>query len=216
MNRRARPVLETARAREVAGIFHSRARLREAVDALLLSGFDRADLDLVGGVARLRRALGEGKIPIDELLSKRNPSRKVPVGRENIALVQAMVVAIFGFLAAAGAAAIVIATQHDVMQGLIAAIFAATVACAVCGYIFARRVKLRDVAVVDEVGANREIMLWVRVDSSDREARAKEILLEHDAESVRTLEVEIAKTPDDLPLSRFRPDPFIPVRLGDL
>ena len=216
MKHRSKPVLETITVREVIGIFRSRDRLREAIDAMLLAGFDRANLDLVGGIARLRKAFSNPSISPDALRNVKGLPGKAPLGREDIALVQAMVVGIFGFLAAAGAAALVIATQRDAIQGVIAAILAGSVVAALSGYLFARRIKPKDVAVVDEVRANHGVMLWVRVDLPEQEARAREILLAHDASDVRSIEVEIAKTPDDLPFNRLRPDPFIPVRLGDL
>ena len=216
MNPRSKPVLEAVTVREVVGIFRSRDRLREAIDAMLLAGFDRANLDLVGGIARLRKAFSNPSISPDALRNVKGLPGKVPLGREDIALVQAMVIGIFGFLAAAGAAALVIATQRDAIQGVIAAILAGSVVAALSGYLFARRIKPKDAAVVDEVRADHGVMLWVRVDLPEQEARASEILLAHDASDVRSIEVEIAKTPDDLPFNRLRPDPFIPVRLGDL
>ena len=39
-------VIERVTVREIAGVFRSRDRLDRAVAALLLSGFDRADLDI--------------------------------------------------------------------------------------------------------------------------------------------------------------------------
>jgi hypothetical protein len=52
-------VLECARVREVTGVFHSRVALEDAVDALLLSGFDRADIDTLGSLDELRQRLGD-------------------------------------------------------------------------------------------------------------------------------------------------------------
>jgi hypothetical protein len=69
MNRTSPVVLETTKVREVVGIFHSRSSLQAAIDDLLLSGFDRADLDLVGSVAQLRKALSKSSISLDELTS---------------------------------------------------------------------------------------------------------------------------------------------------
>jgi hypothetical protein len=44
--------------REVAAVFRSRQALDEAVDALLLAGFDRADIDLMASVEAVRQKLG--------------------------------------------------------------------------------------------------------------------------------------------------------------
>jgi hypothetical protein len=216
MNRRSKTVLEKAKAREVVGILLSRKSLRESVDALLLAGFDRADLDVMGSVAQLRKAVSDASISLDEIAGTRRIPKKVPVGPEDITLVHAMVVGVLGFIAAAGASAIVIASDGSAVQAAIAATLAGCVAAALSGYVFALRFKPQDVLVLDQRVADRGVMLWVRVDSPDEEEKAKSILLAHGAKSVRTLEAEVTKTIHDIPLSRLRPDPLIPVRLGDL
>jgi hypothetical protein len=94
-------MLETAKAREVAGLFRSREKLQAAVDDLLLYGFDRADLDLMGGLDRVHNVLRNASISLDQLAGAPRVSKGVPAWREDIALVQGMIVAIFGFVAAA-------------------------------------------------------------------------------------------------------------------
>ena len=51
-------VLDQARVREVTGVFHSRGDLDAAADELLLMGFDRADIDVVGGIDEVYKKLG--------------------------------------------------------------------------------------------------------------------------------------------------------------
>ena len=46
----AEAVIERERVREVAGVFHSRQALNDAAQALLLAGFDRADIDVMAGL----------------------------------------------------------------------------------------------------------------------------------------------------------------------
>jgi hypothetical protein len=53
--------------REVAAVFRSRQALDEAVDALLLAGFDRADIDLMASVEAVRQKLGGIYAPAEEL-----------------------------------------------------------------------------------------------------------------------------------------------------
>jgi hypothetical protein len=48
------PVLDRERVREVAGVFYSREALDAAADKLLLSGFDRSDIDVVNSPAAPR------------------------------------------------------------------------------------------------------------------------------------------------------------------
>ena len=60
-------VLERVKVREVASVLRSRDVLDTAVSALLSSGFDRADIDIMVG-ADARERLGGVKIAAEELL----------------------------------------------------------------------------------------------------------------------------------------------------
>ena len=53
------------------------------------------------------------------------------------------------------------------------------------------------------------IVLWVRVHSAEHEAKAQDILRRNGGRAVRVHEIEIEKRADDLPLSSFRPDPWL-------
>ena len=59
-------VLERVKVREVVGVFRSRDVLDAAVHALLSSGFDRADIDVLVGTEAHQR-LGGVKLPVEEL-----------------------------------------------------------------------------------------------------------------------------------------------------
>lgn len=51
--------------------------------------------------------------------------------------------------------------------------------------------------------------MWVRVLNREKEARVQEILAKSGGESIRVHEIEIEKRMDDLPLSKFNPDPWL-------
>jgi hypothetical protein len=62
-----------------------------------------------------------------------------------------------------------------------------------------------------------ELVLFVRVRSSERETKAWEILAAHGAEALRVQEMEIDKRLQDVPLSSLRVDPWLgEERLGHL
>jgi hypothetical protein len=208
-------VLETETVREVAGLFESRDALQAAIDNLLLAGFDRADLGLMAGVDGLRHVLRKVSISIEELSGTPKASRDTPVLPQEVATVQAMIVGSVGFLAAAGAAWISIASGGGTVLAVIAATIAGSIAAAFGGFVFARRFRPKDVVVLHD-NLRGGVILWVRVRTKDQEAKAKQILTTHGAKSVRVVETEIAKTTGDIPMSRVRPDPFIPVRLGEI
>lgn len=208
-------VLETETVREVAALFESRDALQAAIDNLLLAGFDRADLGLMAGVDSLRRVLRKVSISIEELTGTSKASRGTPVLPQEVMAVQAMIVGTVGFFAAAGAAWISIASGAGTILVVIATTIAGSIAAALGGFVFARRFKPKDVVVLDD-NLRGGAVLWVRVRTKDQEAKARQILANHGAKSVRVVETEIAKTTEDIPMSRLRPDPFIPVRLGEI
>ena len=61
----------------------------------------------------------------------------------------------------------------------------------------------------DPYTATRPLIMWVRVNSEEKEQRAREILIGHGARAVRVHEITIAKTNEDLPLGSLRPDPWL-------
>jgi hypothetical protein len=109
----------------------------------------------------LRKALSKASISLDELSSAKGVRKGAPVGREDMALVQAIVVGVFSFVAAAGAAAIVIASRGGTVLAVIAAALAGCIAGALSGYVFARRFKPKDVIVLDDRLRDDAVMLWV-------------------------------------------------------
>ena len=68
--------------------------------------------------------------------------------------------------------------------------------------------RVHDRGVSPDAGA-ASLILLVRVRSPEREAKAQEILLAHQAEAVRVHEVEVEKRLADLPLSSLRIDPWL-------
>jgi hypothetical protein len=53
--------------REVAAVFHREEILEDAVQALLHTGFDRSDIDIMGDIETVRRRLGELYVPSEEI-----------------------------------------------------------------------------------------------------------------------------------------------------
>ena len=60
-------VLERRVIREVAAVFHREEILEDAIQALLLAGFDRGDIDIMGDIETVRRRLGALYVPPEEI-----------------------------------------------------------------------------------------------------------------------------------------------------
>src|SRR5258705_8989882 len=113
-------ILERVIVREVAGVFRSRDRLDAAVHALLSSGFDRADVDVVVG-AEAREGLGGAKVAAEELPEVSAAPRQPVIAREDIVLVGSLVLSILIFAGAGFAAWIVVKFGGELIWAGIAA-----------------------------------------------------------------------------------------------
>jgi hypothetical protein len=180
-------VLDRVRTREVTGVFHSRSALDTAAQDLLSSGFDRADIDVSASPDEQQRRLNYQAIPAADLADIPAAARRPYVGgafylvsREMTPLTVIVVSVLSGIVAAAAA-----------IRPL-------------------RRLMQRDrVRGLEPVAEWEGLLIWVRVQSPEKEALAQEILLRHGGEAVHIHEIEIAKTADDLPLHSLRPDPWL-------
>jgi hypothetical protein len=203
----ANKILERVKVREVAGVFRSRDGLDAAVSALLSSGFDRADVDVVVG-AEARERLGGAKVAAEELPEVPTAPRQPLIAREDIVLVWSLVLSILIFAGAGFAAWIVVKSGGELIwAGVAAAIGAMAAGC--IGAQLARAFARRSIRRLEAQLITRELVLLVRVRSAEEEAKATEILLHHGAQAVRPHEIAIDKCLEHLPLHSLRVDPWL-------
>jgi hypothetical protein len=184
--------------REVAGVFRVRDAMDEAVTALLSSGFDRADIDVVVG-AEARERLGGAKIAAEELPDVPTAPRRPVIAREDVILVWSLVLSILIFAGAGFAAWLVVKSGGELIWAGIAAGIGA-VAAGWLGAQLARAFARKRIRYLEAQLLTRELVLLVRVRSAEEEAKATEILLDHGAQAVRPHEIKIDKRLEDLPL----------------
>jgi hypothetical protein len=60
-------MLDRTRVREVTGVFHSYEALDTAVEALLVAGFDRAEIDRMASIDKVREKIGNVIVASEEL-----------------------------------------------------------------------------------------------------------------------------------------------------
>lgn len=201
-------VLERRVVREVAAVFLREAMLDDAIEALLHAGFDRADIDIMGDVETVRHRLGALYVPSEEIADVPGTPRRAYIARDDIATATAGVAGILFYLGAATAAMTVIASGGSL--ALVAA--AAAAAGAVGAGIGASAIHLLGKKQAEELEfqlMSGGIVVWVRARDREKEIEAQEILARHGGEAIRVHEIEIDKRLDDLPLSQFRPDPWL-------
>jgi hypothetical protein len=202
-------ILEKVRTREVTGVFHSRKALDAAVQELLVAGYDRADIDVSASPDELQRRLNYRSIPPEDLADVPTAPREPFVGEDDVIITDAVVGSVVGS-AAALAIAYYLVTRD--IGPLSAVIFAA-----LCGFVVGggtvfwarRRLRRERARGLERLWEAQGLVIWVRVNSDEKETQAQEILLRHGAEAVHVHEIELPKRTEDLPLGTVRPDPWL-------
>jgi len=202
-------VLDRAKVREVTGVFHSMAALDAAANALLLAGFDRADIDRVASFDEVLNRVGAVYVAPEELADVGRAPRQPFIAREDISTTVIVAASVLGSAAALAAVFAVVASGGGWAPAIAAAVVAAGVVGGVGTLLIARYLRRERSRGLEPHMAARGLILWVRVRSGESEDKAQEILLAHGAKAVRVHEIEIEKRPEDPPLSSLRPDPWL-------
>jgi hypothetical protein len=170
---------------EVVGVFHEPDDLESAIDELLSSGFDRADLSLLANENAVATKLGGYYQPASELADDPAAPRSAFVSTAAIGDAEG---ALIGGLAYVGAT---VAVGAVVMSG---GALAATIAAAVLaggtggliGSVLAHWVGHHHAVYLGKQIENGGLLLWVRAWNPSDEARALEIIGKHAADKVHS------------------------------
>ena len=178
---------------EVVGVFHTAEDLESAIDELLSSGFDRAELSLLASEDAVATKLGGYYRPATEMTDDPDVPRTAFVSTAAIGDAQG---ALIGGLAYVGATAAIGAV---VMSGgaLAAAVAAAALAGGTGGLIgsaLAYWVGHHHAAYLHDQLENGGLLLWVRAWSASDEERALAIIEKHAADKVHSRSVCAATT----------------------
>jgi hypothetical protein len=209
MNRSADDAIERTRVREVAAVFHSHEAIEAAVKALLVAGFDRADMDRLADLVEVRKRLGPVYVAHEELADVAQAPRQPVIMREDITATLAVIAGVFAALGGVFAALVVIAFDGSTAAGVTIALLAALAAGAIGALLTIRILRPAESRALEPLMAAHGIVLWVRVRTPDQEDKAQQILRQHDGEAIRVHEIEVEKHPEDIPLSSLRPDPWL-------
>jgi len=181
MEKSSDTTLDRTRVREVASVFHSYEALDAAVEALLLVGFDRAEIDRMASIDKVREKIGNVIVASEELADVPLVPRQPVVLARDIGATYALVGGVAACAAGVGTALAAAASDMTVVTGVVAGLVAAVVAGGV-GVIGANRIVNREkVAGLDWYMTDRGIVLWVRVQSPEQEDAALKILSDHGA-----------------------------------
>jgi hypothetical protein len=209
-------VLDRRRVREVAGLFHSHERLNDAIQELLMAGFDRADIDVMGRLDAVGRRLGFAHVAPEELPDIPQVPRQPVIAPEDVTMTWAMTVGIFVFVGAALGALIAIMSGGSTLSGILAAVLGAVLGGGLAAWFMARIARSAEDEAMAAQTAAHGIVLWARVHSDKQEDDARCILERNSGRAVRVHEIDLTKGEDDIPLASLQPDPWLgSERLGD-
>ena len=158
-------ILETVKVHEIAGVFGSREDLDGAVDDLLLTGFDRADIDLMASRDAVREKLGKIYIATEELPDIRSVPRRAYVARHDAS---GALVLVAGVLTTVGVTA---AALSIVASGGALALALAASAIGGAGALIARHLGRERAKELETQMTAGGLVLWVRTRSAEREAK---------------------------------------------
>jgi hypothetical protein len=202
-------VLDRVRTREVTGVFHSRRALDNTVQDLLSSGFDRADIDVSASPNEQQRRLNYQAIPAADLTDIPAAAREPYLGGDDRLGVEVVMASVVGCVVALGMAFYLISRETTPLTVILVSVLSGIVTAAAAIRPLRRLMQRDRFSGLEPVAEWEGLLIWVRVQSPEKEALAQEILLRHGGKAVHIHEIEIAKTADDLPLHSLRPDPWL-------
>jgi hypothetical protein len=173
--------------REAVAAFPDAAHLQDAVDELLVNGFDRSFLSVMPPNSEIARKFGPDW-RVEAVMADPQTPRVGFVGPDSRAEGRGLAAGLLGYLAAALAAGLVIAT--DGALALAVAIAAAAGAGGgALGTWLARSLDTRYTQWLEQQQKRGGILLWVRTRDAEAEKKAGEILARCGGRGVRIVEL---------------------------
>jgi hypothetical protein len=163
---------------EAVGVFKDATTLQAAIYDLMMAGFSRQDISLLGDAKTLESTLGKSYWTSAELADNPNAPRAAFVSEESIGELEGVVGGGFFFLGSYIALAAMM-TPVATLAASIAAIAIGGGPAGVIGALLARRIGKHHKDQYDTQIRHGGILLWVRVMDADKESLAVKILKGH-------------------------------------
>lgn len=168
---------------EVVGIFHAAEDLQAAIDELLSSGFDRAELSLIAGEHAVEKKLGHAYRRATFMADDLTIPRTAYVSTEAIGDAQGGLIGGLVYVGAVIAAGAVVASGGTLAAAIAAAAVAGG-AGGTIGAVLAKWVGVHHARYLQQQLQQGGLLLWVRSWDTADEARAVAILREHAGHNV--------------------------------
>jgi hypothetical protein len=182
---------ETDTVPEAVGIFHSPEELQGAIDELLRSGFDRAELSLLASEVAVEEKLGHSYRKVRDLADDPEVPRDAYVSTEAIGGAEGALIGGLMYVGAAVGAGAIVASGGS-LAAAIAAVALTGGAGGLVGAILAKFVSAHHAHYLQEQLDRGGLLLWVRTWTVEKEKRAVAILKKHSGSDVHVHPLPIA------------------------
>lgn len=173
---------------EAVGVFHDAQSLQSTADALLIAGFDRADLSLLAGQEAVEKKLGHAYSSVTELEDDPQVETQAYIGGDSLTEAKAATVGGLFFVGAVAAAGAVVATGGTLAAAIVGALAAGGTG-GVVGAVLARFMGRHHAEAIERQLDKGGLLLWVHTADTGHESRALEILEANGAEDVHLHEL---------------------------
>jgi outer membrane lipoprotein SlyB len=196
--------------REAVGVFHEPDSLQEAIDELLSSGFDRAEISLLASEHAIETKLSHRYRKVAELEDDPRVPRTAYVSLESIGDAEGGLIGGLMYLGAVAAGGAAVASGGTLAGAFLAAAMAGG-AGGLFGSALARLIDFHHADYLQRQLDKGGLLLWVHARDTEHEQRAKRILERHSGEDVHVHELSaeayLAARPQAGDLERALLDP---------
>jgi hypothetical protein len=169
--------------REAVGVLDTAESLEDAIDELLSSGFDRAELSLLESERTVEEKLDHAYCRVEELEDEARVPRTAFVSTESRGDAEGALIGGLMYVGEVLAAGGIVASGGTLAGTVVAAALAGG-AGTVAGSAFAKLLEYHHADYLAEQLGRGGLLLWVRTRTPERETRALEILGKHSAHDV--------------------------------
>ncbi|RDC74369.1 hypothetical protein DLJ49_03475 [Rhodovulum sp. 12E13] len=168
---------------EAVGVFDSFETLQQTIYDLMMAGFSRYDISVLGGHEAMAAKFGRHWWTSADLEDEADAPRAAFVSEEAIGELEGGIVGGFLFVGSAIAMTVLL-TPASTLLGSVAAVAVGGTPGAVLGTLLARRVNRHHKDYYAEQIAHGGILVWVRVNAPEKERIATEIMRAHSGRDV--------------------------------
>jgi len=176
---------------EAVGVFHDPEMLQLAIDDLLSSGFDRADLSFLASRRAVEEKLGYAYKSVRELEDEPGVPTVAYVSTESIGDAKGGVAGALIYIGAVSTAGAIIASGGTVAAAIAAAVVAGTGGAAL-GAMLDRFIEKKHLRRIEEQLIRGGFLLWVRTCDAPHESRAVDILKRNRGDHVHVHDLSAA------------------------